>query len=109
MQKLLFALVAIFGFISAVEIEDGVLVLNDDNFDEELAKHPLMVIEFYAPWCGHCKKLAPEYAAAAQALAEQERETPIVLAKVDCDKATALKTRFGISTFPTLYWFTDGK
>jgi len=89
------------------EMDEGVLVLTDANFDSELAKHEHLLVEFYAPWCGHCKKLAPEYAGAAAVLAQQS--PPQYVAKVDTTEQTALGERFEIKGFPTLVWFRNGK
>ncbi|XP_062197266.1 protein disulfide isomerase-like 1-1 [Phragmites australis] len=87
--------------------EEAVLTLDAESFDEAVAKHPFMVVEFYAPWCGHCKKLAPEYEKAAQLLSKHD--PPIVLAKVDAneDKNRPLATKYEIQGFPTLKIFRN--
>jgi protein disulfide-isomerase A1 len=89
------------------ELDEGVLVLTDDNFDEEIAKYDKLLIEFYAPWCGHCKKLAPEYSAAAEVLAKND--PPLAIAKVDATENKKVAERFGIRGFPTLFWFVNGE
>ena len=86
--------------------EEGVLVLGDDNFEEALIQHPTMLVEFYAPWCGHCKTLAPEYAKAAQAL--ENSELNVKLAKVDATIHKKIAEKFDIKGFPTLRFFKDG-
>jgi protein disulfide-isomerase-like protein len=85
------------------EWDEGVLVLTDSNFDEELTKHDHLLVEFYAPWCGHCKQLTPEYIKAAERL--KAHDPQYFVAKVDATANDELAQRFGIKGFPTLFFF----
>ncbi|KAJ6805747.1 protein disulfide-isomerase-like [Iris pallida] len=96
--------------------EEAVLTLDATNFDEAIKKHPFIVVEFYAPWCGHCKSLAPEfkfshmlqYEKAAAVLSKND--PPVILAKVDAnDEANKdLAAKYDVSGFPTLKIIRNG-
>jgi protein disulfide-isomerase A1 len=83
-----------------------VISLTDATFAAALAKHESLLVEFYAPWCGHCKSLAPEYAAAAAQL--RGHSPAVVLADVDATAHTAVSEKHEIRGFPTIKFFHSG-
>ncbi|KAJ8000197.1 hypothetical protein DPEC_G00202340 [Dallia pectoralis] len=91
-------------FCGAVVARGDVLQLGDADFDYLAAEHETMLVKFYAPWCGHCKKLAPDFEAAATRL-----KGTVPLAKVDCTVSTEICGRFGVTGYPTLKIFRNGQ
>ncbi|RMZ89189.1 hypothetical protein DV736_g3584, partial [Chaetothyriales sp. CBS 134916] len=85
------------GLAAASDVHD----LKTDTFKNFVAQHDLVLAEFFAPWCGHCKALAPEYEEAATALKEKD----IPLAKVDCTVETDLCKDYGVEGYPTVKVF----
>ncbi|KAM3301531.1 protein disulfide isomerase-like 2-3 [Capsicum chacoense] len=79
--------------------------LNSHNFDENVLKSKdLWIVEFFAPWCGHCKKLAPEWKKAAKNL-----QGKVKLGHVDCDADKSLMSRYNVQGFPTILVFGADK
>ncbi|KAK9890375.1 hypothetical protein WA026_010468 [Henosepilachna vigintioctopunctata] len=103
--KLLF-----FGLIchSAFTKEEDVLELGDSDFAIKIAEHETALVMFYAPWCGHCKRLKPEFAKAAEEL--NKNDPPIALVKVDCTEAgKETCNKNSVSGYPTLKIFRNGE
>jgi protein disulfide-isomerase A6 len=97
------AALAITGASAASAVKD----LLPDNFDDiVLNSGKPALVEFFAPWCGHCKTLAPIYEELASAFESQSDK--VTIAKVDADAHKELGRKWGVQGFPTLKWF-DGK
>lgn len=88
-------------------IEDGVIVLTDETFSQAINQFEYILVEFYAPWCGHCQKLAPEYSEAALILKEDDNQVP--LAKIDGTKNKLSTRNVELTGYPTLSFFIRGK
>jgi len=98
--------VAFFIFATvALALGSAVLDLDKDTFDQAIKDHPLIMVEFFAPWCGHCKRLEPEYEKAAE-----ELKGVATMAKVNADAEInrPLASTYGIRGFPTLKIFRNG-
>ncbi|ORY20789.1 thioredoxin-like protein [Naematelia encephala] len=83
-----------------------VVDLTSGNFKNEVLGEDLALVEFFAPWCGHCKNLAPHYEEAATELKSKKK---IKLAKVDCTENQALCGEYGVNGYPTLKVFRNGE
>jgi len=81
--------------------------LNGDNFDELALGPKSALVEFYAPWCGHCKQLAPKYEQLGEIFAG---EPDVVIGKVDAteEDGGVLASKYGVTGYPTLKFFPAG-
>lgn len=85
--------------------DKDVVKLTDSNFEETVLKSDEMwLVEFFAPWCGHCKNLAPHWANAATQL-----KGKVMVGAVDATVEKVLGSRFRIEGFPTIKFFGSGK
>lgn len=83
-----------------------VLELTDTGLEAALNRYDYLLVDFYAPWCQHCKTLAPELDVAAPLLADDSK--PIIVAKINADKYRNVAEKYDISFFPTMKLFTNG-
>jgi thioredoxin len=82
----------------------GTIALTEVGFDEAVVAHPQLVVDFWAPWCGPCRALAPVLDEVAR-----EEAGRVVVGKVNVDEQPALAGRFGVRSIPTLIFFRDGQ
>jgi thioredoxin 1 len=80
------------------------ITLTDSNFDQAIQKYPLIVVDFWAPWCGPCRMVSPIITQLASELAGK-----VVFGKVNVDECPRIASTFGIQSIPTIYIFKNGK
>ncbi|XP_021941070.1 protein disulfide-isomerase A5 isoform X2 [Zootermopsis nevadensis] len=88
-------------------VESDVVHLTSENFDTVITREPSVLVMFYAPWCGHCKKMKPEYEKAAAVL-KTEKITGITAA-IDATKEPAVAARYNVQGYPTVKYFKAGQ
>lgn len=80
------------------------MVINDENYESVVAEGKPMMLDFWATWCGPCKKIGPDI----EALAEQY-EGQVIVGKVNVEEADDLATKFKIRNVPTVLYIKNGE
>ena len=83
--------------------ETPVIELNSSNFDDALLKNKLMLVDFWAEWCGPCKSMHPIFSRMAK------KYSHVRFARVNVDDSQNIATKFNVQSIPTFIMFNDGK
>jgi len=89
------------------EKSEGIFVLTNKNYDAAVKEFDYLLVYFYAPWCGHCKALGPEFVKAGQML--KEKDSVIKLGKVDGTEEEELMNKHKVTGYPTLKLYRKGE
>jgi thioredoxin 1 len=81
------------------------LELNTQNFADTIKNNDVVVADFWAPWCGPCRMIAP----IIEELSEEYKEKGVVVGKVNTDEAPEIAGQFGIRSIPTVIFFKNGE
>jgi len=103
LQQVLCLVAVLSALVLSVHADSDVVVLTTGNFKESTTEGNWLV-EFYAPWCGHCKHLAPIWESLATALKEETH-----VGKVDCTVEKDICSKFGIRGYPTIKYVSAGE
>ncbi len=80
------------------------MIINDENYEELAAQGKPMVLDFWATWCGPCKKIGPIIEELAN-----EYEGQVIIGKVDVEEAEDLTSEFGVRNVPTVLFIKGGE
>jgi len=78
------------------------MILTDNNFDETLKNNSIILVDFWAEWCGPCKKLSP-------ILDEISNETNLLVGKLNVDENLVKSAEYSVQTIPTMVLFDNGR
>jgi len=86
------------------EYPDGPIEVNDNDFEEIIEEYPLVLVDFWAAWCGPCKMMEPVLEELAK-----DYQGEVVVGKMNVDKNQNIPSRFQVSSIPTMVLFKGGE